>query len=251
MSIAAYPPLSGMTPKTSLIETNLAGRLRLATDEPRLVKFALIGTSLMFLTLVLFVPLVAIFAEALRKGLALYIASFTDAHALAAIRLTLITALSCVPLNLVFGLAAAWAISKFQFPGKSLLITLIDLPFAVSPVISGLIFVLLFGMQGWLGPWLDRHNIQIIFAVPGIVLATLFVTFEGTQETDLPMTAGQPYTTDVKSGAEAVEQARRRYSLTLPTIKSPMTYRLEIGDSQTRIYKVAVAEKPKIGRAHV
>src|SRR4029450_7672882 len=139
--------------------------------------FALITCSVLFLTLVLFVPLVAIFAEALRKGLAVYAASFTDRNALSAIRLTLLVAAICVPLNLIFGLAASWAIAKFQFPGKSVLITLIDLPFAGSPVMSGLIFVLLFGMKGWLGPWLSEHNIQIIFAVPGVILATLFVTF--------------------------------------------------------------------------
>src|SRR4029079_51108 len=128
-------------------------------------------------SVVLFVPLLAIFVEALRKGLGVYFASFTDRQAVSAIRLTFITAAICVPLNLVFGLAASWSIAKFHFPGKSLLISLIDLPFAVSPVISGLIFVLLFGLHGWFGPWLDAHGIEVIFAVPGIVLATLFVTF--------------------------------------------------------------------------
>jgi sulfate/thiosulfate transport system permease protein len=199
MSAAAQPTLNGVTPKTSLVGTDLAGRLRLATDEPGLVKFALTFTTLMFLTAVLFVPLAAIFAEALRKGVALYFASFTDAHALAAIRLTLLTAAICVPMNLVFGLAAAWAITKFQFPGKSFLITLIDLPFAVSPVISGLIFVLLFGMRGWLGPWLDSHGLQIIFATPGIILATLFVTF--------PFVARELIPVMQEQGAEAEEAA--------------------------------------------
>src|SRR6476619_5999437 len=172
MSTAANS-LGGVMPKSSLVETDLAGRLRLATDESALVKYALIGGSLAFLTLVLFVPLVAIFTEAFSKGIWVYIASCTDPHALSAVRLTLLVAFICVPLNLVFGLAAAWAIAKFQFRGKSVLITLIDLPFAVSPVISGLIFVLLFGLRGWLGQWLDAHNIQIIFAVPGVILATL------------------------------------------------------------------------------
>src|SRR3954454_22417090 len=177
MSTAANRSLGGITPKVSLIETDLAGRLRHATDESRLVKGLLIGVSLAFLSLVLFVPLAAIFAEALRKGLWGYAASFTDSHALSAIRLTLLVAFICVPLNLVFGLAAAWSIAKLHFRGKSVLITLIDLPFAVSPVISGLIFVLMFGLQGYFGRWLDDHDIKIIFAVPGIVLATVFVTF--------------------------------------------------------------------------
>src|SRR5690606_1138853 len=127
---------------------------------------SLIAVSVSFLTLVLFVPLAAVFAEALRKGLGAYLAAFGDPHALAAIKLTLLTAAIAVPANLVFGLAAAWSITKFEFPGKSILITLIDLPFAVSPVVSGLIYVLLFGMQGWLGQWLDSYGLQIIFAVP-------------------------------------------------------------------------------------
>ena len=177
MSTVAQLPLGGVAPKGSLVETNLAGRLRLATDERAWVKGLLIGATLAFLALVLFLPLVAIFAEALRRGLAVYFASFTDANALSAIKLTLLVSVICVPLNTVFGLAAAWAIGKFQFPGKSVLITLIDLPFAVSPVISGLIFVLLFGLRGWFGPWLDAHHLQIIFATPGVVLATIFVTF--------------------------------------------------------------------------
>ncbi|MEX0610578.1 MAG: sulfate ABC transporter permease subunit CysW [Pirellulales bacterium] len=224
MSTAAFPPLGGYSPKTSLIETDLAGRLRLATDEPRLVKFALIGASLMFLSFVLFVPLAAIFAEALRKGLAVYAASFTDAHALAAIRLTLVTALICVPLNLVFGLAAAWAISKFQFPGKSLLITLIDLPFAVSPVISGLIFVLLFGMQGWLGPWLDSHNIQIIFAVPGIVLATLFVTFPFVARELIPLMQEQGSDEELAAVSLGASGWQTFWRVTLPNVKWALLY---------------------------
>jgi sulfate transport system permease protein len=148
-----------------------------ATDDPRWVKWLLLGTSVAFLGLFLVVPLAAVFAEALRKGFAAYLASFRDPAALSAIRLTLLAAAIAVPANVVFGLAASWAIAKFEFRGKSLLTTLIDLPFAVSPVISGLVFVLLFGMQGWLGPWLAEHDLQIVFAVPGIVLATLFVTF--------------------------------------------------------------------------
>jgi sulfate/thiosulfate transport system permease protein len=141
------------------------------------VKAAFITTSLLFLAALLFAPLITVFATALEKGFELYFDSFKDSDTLAAIRLTLTVAAIVVPLNVVFGIAASWAIAKFEFKGKSFLITLIDLPIAVSPVISGLIYVLLFGMQGWFGLWLQEHDISIIFAVPGIVLATMFVTF--------------------------------------------------------------------------
>jgi sulfate transport system permease protein len=141
------------------------------------VKAAFIATSLLFLAALLFAPLITVFATALSKGVELYFNSFKDSDTLAAIRLTLTVAAIVVPMNVIFGIAASWAIAKFEFRGKSFLITLIDLPIAVSPVISGLIYVLLFGMQGWFGLWLQEHDISIIFAVPGIVLATMFVTF--------------------------------------------------------------------------
>jgi len=141
------------------------------------VKAAFITTSLLFLAALLFAPLITVFATALEKGFELYFNSFKDSDTLAAIRLTLTVAAIVVPMNVIFGIAASWAIAKFEFRGKSFLITLIDLPIAVSPVISGLIYVLLFGMQGWFGLWLQEHDISIIFAVPGIVLATMFVTF--------------------------------------------------------------------------
>ncbi len=137
----------------------------------------LIGTSIAFLGLLLVAPLGAVLAQAFAKGWAAYLGSFSDEDTRAAIRLTLLTAAIVVPVNTIFGICAAWAIAKFEFKGKSLLITFIDLPFAVSPVIAGLVFVLLFGAQGWFGPWLQERDIQIIFAVPGIVLATLFITF--------------------------------------------------------------------------
>ncbi|HEV8333842.1 MAG TPA: sulfate ABC transporter permease subunit CysW [Steroidobacteraceae bacterium] len=140
-------------------------------------KAAFITTSLLFLAALLFAPLITVFATALEKGFELYFSSFKDSDTLAAIRLTLMVAAIVVPMNVIFGIAASWAIAKFEFKGKSFLITLIDLPIAVSPVISGLIYVLLFGMQGWFGLWLQEHDISIIFAVPGIVLATMFVTF--------------------------------------------------------------------------
>ncbi len=145
--------------------------------EPPLVRRALIVVALAFLGLFLFVPLAVVFVSALERGVGVYLAAIRAPETLAAVRLTLLTAAVAVPLNLVFGVAAAWAIAKFEFRGKSVLTTLIDLPFAVSPVIAGMVFVLLFGAQGLLGPWLRAHGLQIIFAVPGIVLATIFVTF--------------------------------------------------------------------------
>jgi len=148
-----------------------------ALTEPRVVRWLLTGLALAFLALFLLVPLVAVFVQALEKGVETYWAAIIEPDAVAAIRLTLIAAAISVPLNLVFGIAAAWAITKFKFRGKAFLITLIDLPFSVSPVISGFIYVLVFGLQGWLGPWLKAHDLQLIFAVPGIVLATIFVTF--------------------------------------------------------------------------
>ncbi|MCW5777673.1 MAG: sulfate ABC transporter permease subunit CysW [Phycisphaeraceae bacterium] len=174
-----------------------------ATRDAPLVRWALTAIALGFLALFLVLPLVVIFAEALREGAAAYFASFNDADALSAIKLTLLTAAIAVPVNVAFGMCAAWSITKFKFPGRSLLVTLIDLPFAVSPVVAGLIFVLVFGLQGWLGPWLAEHDIKIIFAVPGIVIATLFITFpfvareliplmeeQGTEEEQAAMTLG-------------------------------------------------------------
>jgi sulfate transport system permease protein len=148
-----------------------------ATLSSALMRWACIGTTLGFLAALLLAPLAIVVVTALGKGIAAYLETFADPDAGAAIRLTLLTAAIVVPINTVFGIAAAWAIAKFEFRGKSLLITLIDLPFAVSPVIAGLVYVLLFGMQGWFGKWLQDHDISIIFAMPGIVLATMFVTF--------------------------------------------------------------------------
>jgi sulfate transport system permease protein len=224
MSTAASPAIGAIAPPQKRYETDLAGRARLATDEPQLVKYALIGTSLVFLGVVLFVPLVAIFAEALRKGLGVYFASFTNEHALSAMRVTLLTAAICVPLNLAFGLAAAWAIAKFQFRGKSFLTTLIDLPFAVSPVISGMIFVLLFGMRGWLGPWLDEHGIQIIFAVPGIVLATLFVTFPFVARELIPLMQEQGSDEELAAISLGASGWQTFWRVTLPNVKWALLY---------------------------
>ncbi len=147
-----------------------------AITEPRWVRGLLLGTALVFLGFFLFIPLALVFAKALEDGFQAYLAAIREPVALDAVRLTLTVAAIAVPVNLLFGLAAAWAITKFRFPGKNFLITLIDLPFSVSPVISGMIFVLLFGAQGFFGPWLQAHDVKIIFAVPGIVLATMFIT---------------------------------------------------------------------------
>ncbi len=173
---------------------------RVVSDDRWAVRALLIGTALAFLGLCLLLPLLAVLVEALRQGLGAWLAGITEPDALAAIRLTLLVALIAVPLNLVFGIAAAWAIAKFEFRGKSLLITLIDLPFSVSPVIAGLIYVLLFGAQGLLGPWLQAHHIQIVFAVPGIVLATVFVT--------LPFVARELIPLMQEQGTEEEEAAR-------------------------------------------
>ncbi len=148
-----------------------------ATAEPVWVRRSLLLLALAFMGLFLVLPLAAVFTEALRKGTQAYWEALREPDAWAAIRLTLLTAAIAVPLNLVFGVAAAWAIAKYEFPGKAVLTTLVDLPFSVSPVVAGLIYVLVFGAQGWFGPWLMEHDVKIIFAVPGIVLATVFVTF--------------------------------------------------------------------------
>jgi sulfate transport system permease protein len=157
--------------------TEATANLRRATEDPAWARRLIIGIAIGFLSVFLIVPLASVFTEALNKGVGLYYAAITNVEARSAIRLTLLTAAIAVPFNLVFGLAASWAITRFEFRGKNLLTTLIDLPFAVSPVIAGMIYVLLFGAQGWFGGWLTEHNIKIIFAVPGIVLATVFVTF--------------------------------------------------------------------------
>ncbi|HEX4413837.1 MAG TPA: sulfate ABC transporter permease subunit CysW [Lacipirellulaceae bacterium] len=217
-------PFAGVQPKGSLAGNDIAGRLKHATDEGKLVKGLLIGTSLLFLTLVLFVPLAAIFAEALRKGVGVFLASFTNHAALSAIWLTALTAAICVPLNVIFGLAAAWAITKFQFRGKSVLITLIDLPFAISPVISGLVFVLLFGMQGLLGPWLRTHDLQVIFAVPGIVLTTLFVTFPFVARELIPLMQEQGADEELAAVSLGASGWQTFWRVTLPNVKWALLY---------------------------
>jgi sulfate transport system permease protein len=197
---------------------------RVVTADRPEVRATLIATGLAFLGLFLLLPLLAVFVEALRQGLGAYLAGITEPDALAAIRLTLLVAAIAVPLNVVFGIAAAWAVAKFEFKGKSLLTTLIDLPFSVSPVIAGLIYVLLFGAQGLLGPWLAAHDIKIIFAVPGILLATVFVTFPFVARELIPLMQEQ--------GAEEEEAARMLGAgglqiflrVTLPNVKWSLLY---------------------------
>jgi sulfate transport system permease protein len=180
--------------------------------------------ALAFLTLFLFVPLISVFYEALRKGVEVYFASIVEADALSAIKLTLITAAIAVPLNLVFGLAAAWAIAKFEFRGKNLLITLIDLPFSVSPVIAGLIYVLIFGLQGWLGPWLSEHDIRIIFAVPGILLATIFITVPFVARELIPLMQAQGTEEEEAAVVLGASGWQTFFRVTLPNIKWGLLY---------------------------
>ncbi len=160
-------------------------------DESRAIRLVLIGVAGAFLVLFLFLPLVAVFAKAFEKGAAAYVAAIVDPTAMAAIRLTLMVASIVVPINVIFGLSAAWAIAKFEFPGRGVLVTIIDAPFAVSPVVSGMVFVLLFGAHGLIGPWLIAHDIKVIFALPGIVLATLFVTSPFVARELLPLMESQ------------------------------------------------------------
>jgi sulfate transport system permease protein len=192
--------------------------------ESPFIRRLLILIALAFLALVLAAPLAAVFFEALRKGVGAYLAAFQNADAKAAIRLTLLTAGIAVPLNLVFGLAASWAIAKFEFRGKQMLITLIDLPFAVSPVISGAIYVLLFGAQGWFGPWLAAHHIRILFAVPGIVLATIFVTFPFVARELIPLMQAQGSEEEEAAAVLGAGGWQTFFRVTLPNIKWGLLY---------------------------
>jgi sulfate transport system permease protein len=205
-------------------ETHTRPLGRLATGEPALVRGLLIGSTLAFLGLMLVLPLVVVFVEGLRYGLSVYLKNITDPDTLSAIRLTLLAAGIAVPLNLIFGLAASWAIAKFDFRGKSLLITLIDLPFAISPVISGLIYVLVYGVNGWLGPTLNSWGIQVIFAVPGIVLATIFVTFPFVARELIPLMQEQG--TDEEQAAISLGASgwQTFWRVTLPNVRWALLY---------------------------
>ena len=195
-----------------------------ATSEPAWVRWTLIASALVFLTLFLFIPLAAVFTEALRKGFDTYIAALVEPDAVSAIKLTLIAAAISVPLNLVFGVAAAWAIAKFDFKGKSILITLIDLPFAVSPVIAGLIYVLIFGLQGWFGEWLIDHDFKVIFAIPGIVLATVFVTFPFVARELIPLMQAQGKEEEEAGLVLGASGWQILWHITLPNIKWGLLY---------------------------
>ncbi|HEV2612145.1 MAG TPA: sulfate ABC transporter permease subunit CysW [Noviherbaspirillum sp.] len=195
-----------------------------ATVEPFWVRALLIGVALAFLTLFLFIPLIAVFTEALKKGWDTYITALVEPDAVSAIKLTLLTASIAVPLNLVFGVAAAWCIAKFEFRGKNILLTLIDLPFSVSPVIAGLIYVLLFGAQGWFGPWLAEHDIKILFAVPGIVLATMFVTFPFVARELIPLMQSQGTEEEEAALVLGASGWRTFWHVTLPNIKWGLLY---------------------------
>ena len=195
-----------------------------ATAEPAWVRRTLIGITLAFLTLFLFVPLFAVFFEAFKKGLDVYLAAITEADARSAIWLTLVAAGISVPLNLVFGVAAAWCIAKFDFRGKNVLLTLIDLPFSVSPVISGLIYVLIFGLQGWFGEWLRDHDMKVIFALPGIVLATVFVTFPFVARELIPLMQAQGLEQEEAARVLGASGWQIFFRVTLPNVKWALLY---------------------------
>jgi sulfate transport system permease protein len=192
--------------------------------EPRLVRWLLIAVAIVFLTVFLFVPLAFVFHQAVRKGLDVYLAAVADEDAVSAMWLTIVVAAIAVPANLVFGVAASWAIAKFQFRGKSVLITLIDLPFSVSPVVSGLIYVLMFGLQGWFGPWLSAHDMKVIFAVPGIVLATIFVTFPFVARELIPLMQAQGVDHEEAATVLGANGWQTLWRVTLPNVKWGLLY---------------------------
>jgi len=198
--------------------------LRRATEDPAWARRLIIGIATSFLGIFLIIPLGSVFADALNKGIGLYFAAITNSEARSAIRLTLLTAAIAVPLNLVFGLAASWAITRFEFHGKNLLTTLIDLPFAVSPVIAGMIYVLMFGTQGWFGGWLTAHNIRIIFAVPGIVLATTFVTFPFVARELIPVMEASGTDEELAAITLGATGWQTFFRITLPKVKWGLLY---------------------------
>jgi sulfate transport system permease protein len=193
-------------------------------SDGRLGRALLLGVAMVFLALFLLLPLVSVFVEALRGGVGVYLDSVTQPDAIAAIELTLLVAAIAVPVNVAFGLAAAWTVAKFDFPGKSLLVTFIDLPFSVSPVVSGLIYVLLFGAQGWFGDWLAANDVQIIFAVPGIVLATIFVTFPFVARELIPLMTEQGRSDEEAAVSLGASGWQTFWHVTLPNIRWGLLY---------------------------
>ena len=206
------------------MSTPIVRRAEAGTTEATWVRYTLIGISLVFLFLFLVLPLAAVFAEALRKGFDAYWEALKEPDAWSAIRLTLITALIAVPLNLVFGISAAWCIAKYEFKGKSVLTTLVDLPFSVSPVVAGLVYVLMFGAQGWFGPWLQEHDVKVIFAVPGIVLATVFVTFPFIARELIPLMQAQGNEEEQAAIVLGATGWQTFWYVTLPNIKWGLIY---------------------------
>lgn len=204
--------------------TPAATASRIAIREPAWLKWMLTLSALTFLVLFVVMPLAAVFVEAFRRGVGVYFESLVESDALSAIRLTLLVAAIAVPLNMVFGIVAAWAIAKFDFVGKSLLITLIDLPFSVSPVVAGLVYVLLFGIHGWFGPWLVENDIQVIFAVPGIVLATIFVTFPFVARELIPLMEEQGREEEEAALSLGADGLQTFFRVTLPNIKWGLLY---------------------------
>jgi sulfate transport system permease protein len=208
----------------AIVQASTGGQRPPHLTESTWVKWILITISLLFLTLILILPLITVFSEALKKGFDVYIAAISEPDALSAIKLTLTAAAIAVPLNLLFGLAAAWSITKFNFKGKNVLITLIDLPFAISPIIAGLIFVLLFGAHGLFGPWLAEHDIKIIFALPGIVLATIFVTFPFVARELIPIMQAQGIQEEEAAASMGASGWTIFWRVTLPNIKWGLLY---------------------------
>ncbi|MGA8056535.1 MAG: sulfate ABC transporter permease subunit CysW [Burkholderiales bacterium] len=215
--------LDGVGPIADPAPRHQASRRRV-TDEAPWLRWTLVAIAIGFLTLFLFVPLAAVFYEALRKGWDAYFAALVERDALSSIKLTLLVAAIAVPANLVFGVAAAWAIAKFEFRGKNLLTTLIDLPFSVSPVISGLIYVLIFGAQGWFGAELKAHDVQVIFALPGIVLATIFVTFPFVARELIPLMQSQGTEEEEAAIVLGARGWQTFWRVTLPNIKWGLLY---------------------------
>ncbi|MDF0582456.1 sulfate ABC transporter permease subunit CysW [Bradyrhizobium yuanmingense] len=213
-----------LSPSDSKARAHAAEARNNLRTEPRAVRIVIITLALLFLTVFVVLPLVVVFAQAFSRGILAYFAALAEPEALAAIKLTLIVAAISVGLNLVFGLVAAWAIAKFEFPGKTFLITLIDLPFSVSPVISGLVFVLLFGAQGYFGSWLREHDIQILFAVPGIALATTFVTFPFVARALIPLMQEQGTQEEEAAISLGASGLQTFFRVTLPNIKWGVLY---------------------------
>ena len=221
MELAEHSPVIGAAGTARVVRAPVP---RPATTESPAVRALLIAGALGFLAFFLFLPLVAVFVEAFRHGIGAYATALHNHDAFAAMKLTLLIAAIAVPLNLVFGVAAAWAITKHRFRGKQLLVTLIDLPFSVSPVVSGLVYVLVFGAQGWFGPWLAEHGIRVIFAVPGLVLATIFVTFPFVARELIPLMSEQGTDDEQAALSLGASGLQTFWRVTLPNIKWGLLY---------------------------